>query len=52
MSFFDAHLIEILAAVASATLAFAVSFGIAPVVRVVKLVSVVVPRVPSRARRR
>lgn len=50
MTFFDAHAFELLIALAMATLSYVIARSL--VVPVVRVVRVVVPRAPSRARRR
>ena len=54
MPFFDAHALEMLIALAMATLAFVITVGALPVVRVVEVLSVVrvVPQAPPRAGRK
>ena len=53
MPFFDAHSLEMLIALAMASLAFVITVGALPVVRVVNVLSVVrvVPQAPPRAGR-
>lgn len=54
MPFFDAHTLEMLIALAMASLAFVITVGALPVVRVVEVLSVVrvVPHAPPRAGRK